>query len=344
MKVLVDPAEELSFDVTAGSSTTNGASATTTTSSAILTLRHPGEGSEPIAFKVKVTQQLGYLVRPNQGLILPGQSVQVQVLLVDQYKNLLLSSSPSWHTPPQWNGLPASHHHKEDEEEEEEEAWVSSLRCYYYHNNDKFAILSSPVRPNDQVSAKDYDSITKFWRSKQFKNQPKPKPKHSPLGFFRYHRQQERTANDILYITILRVRLIVSPPYNQKQEEEQPRQSTNLDDPEIGVKPCFSSLLPDTLAASLSSTDNMAATTATTMTTDDPQLLRSQLSSLQAKYNELVSFSTTLTAERDMLRNQLEQQTKREFNHHHHLADSTRTTKATTTAAAPTAISVDCSK
>lgn len=57
----------------------------------VMTLRHPG-GNDAIAFKVKTTQPRRYLVRPNQGLVLPGQLSTVSILLVEKDKQALLQS------------------------------------------------------------------------------------------------------------------------------------------------------------------------------------------------------------------------------------------------------------
>jgi len=56
-----------------------------------MSLRHPG-GNDAIAFKVKTTQPRRYLVRPNQGLVLPGQVASVSILLVEKDKHTLLQS------------------------------------------------------------------------------------------------------------------------------------------------------------------------------------------------------------------------------------------------------------
>lgn len=57
----------------------------------IMSLRHPG-GDDAIAFKVKTTQPRRYLVRPNQGMVLPGQVSSVSILLVEKDKQTLLQS------------------------------------------------------------------------------------------------------------------------------------------------------------------------------------------------------------------------------------------------------------
>ncbi|GKZ00918.1 hypothetical protein MPSEU_001043300 [Mayamaea pseudoterrestris] len=77
----IDPASELEFVL----------SPNETTSTAILILRHAG-GMGSMAFKVKTTQPRRYLVRPNQGLIAPGGSEEVQIMLVEKDKQALLQS------------------------------------------------------------------------------------------------------------------------------------------------------------------------------------------------------------------------------------------------------------
>jgi hypothetical protein len=59
---------------------------------ATLTLTHPGTTDESLAFKVKTTQPRRYLVRPNQGLVAPGKSEVVTILLVEKDKQVLLQS------------------------------------------------------------------------------------------------------------------------------------------------------------------------------------------------------------------------------------------------------------
>lgn len=57
----------------------------------VMSLRHPG-GNDAIGFKVKTTQPRRYLVRPNQGLVMPGQVSSVSILLVEKDKQTLLQS------------------------------------------------------------------------------------------------------------------------------------------------------------------------------------------------------------------------------------------------------------
>ena len=57
-----------------------------------MTLGHTGKTDFHIAFKVKTTQPRRYLVRPNQGILLLGQSESVTILLVEKDKQVLLQS------------------------------------------------------------------------------------------------------------------------------------------------------------------------------------------------------------------------------------------------------------
>mmetsp|Transcript_13050 Transcript_13050/g.28179 ORF Transcript_13050/g.28179 Transcript_13050/m.28179 type:complete len:357 (+) Transcript_13050:171-1241(+) len=60
----------------------------------VMTLTHPGPGltNQHLAFKVKTTQPRRYLVRPNQGIVAPGSSETVSILLVDKDRQVLWST------------------------------------------------------------------------------------------------------------------------------------------------------------------------------------------------------------------------------------------------------------
>lgn len=62
------------------------------TARCVMTLKHPGTTESHIAFKVKTTQPRRYLVRPNQGIVAPGSSETVAILLVEKDKQMLLQS------------------------------------------------------------------------------------------------------------------------------------------------------------------------------------------------------------------------------------------------------------
>ncbi len=57
-----------------------------------MTLKHPGNSDDYLAFKVKTTQPRRYRVRPNHGIVAPGTSETVNILLVEKEKQMLLQS------------------------------------------------------------------------------------------------------------------------------------------------------------------------------------------------------------------------------------------------------------
>ncbi|KAL7569846.1 hypothetical protein ACA910_008515 [Epithemia clementina (nom. ined.)] len=234
----VSPDDELSFILSPKEATPK----------AVLTLKHPvGSGGigEPIAFKVKTTQPRRYLVRPNQGLIQPGQTEQIQILLVEKDKISL------------WQSY--------------ERLGQSALDS----SKDKFLVQSCKVTPEEKLTANDYEKLSNFWT-----------------------KVMSNTSSHGVFNTKLPVRLIA------KEENA-----------EIRVAPSASAAPPASTAPSKSVTKSMPkpATSGkdpSSMTSDQ---LRSELINLRGKYDELVSFSVNLTAERDILNNTLEQ-TKRELN------------------------------
>lgn len=58
----------------------------------IMMIRHPGLTNRHLAFKVKTTQPRRYLVRPNQGVVAPGCTETVSILLVDKDRQALWST------------------------------------------------------------------------------------------------------------------------------------------------------------------------------------------------------------------------------------------------------------
>ena len=92
-------------------------------------LAHSRSEHYPIAFKIKTTQPRRYLVRPNHGLIRPGEGRSIQILMVEREKDLVL------HNP--------------------------QLAV-----NDKFLIQSVAVLDADlQKSLVDYDQLSALWAS-----------------------------------------------------------------------------------------------------------------------------------------------------------------------------------
>lgn len=201
-----------------------------------MTLKHPGGNNDFIAFKVKTTQPRRYLVRPNQGLIAPGTSETISILLVEKDKQGLLQ---------QYDRL-----------------GQSGLD----NSKDKFLVQS--VVADSELAAKKsgsqnelYEALTTHWN------------KMTSSG---------SSAN--LQNKKLHVRHIV---------DSSPAATTSAS---------ASKGTPKLEAASHSNLGDMSA-----------DQISSELSNLRRKYDELVSFSVNLTAERDILSNTLEQ-TKRDYN------------------------------
>jgi hypothetical protein len=184
---------------------------------------------------VKTTQPRRYLVRPNQGLIAPGGSETISILLVEKDKQILLQSY--------------------------ERLGQSGLD----HSKDKFLVQSCVVSSAFASKAAGdsnemYEALTTMWNSVTSGGSTTP-----------------------LFNKKLHVRHVVQDPGTTATSRAAP----------VSFKP---------ESASKSNMENM---------TQDQ--LVAELSNLRRKYDELVSFSVNLTAERDILSNTLEQ-TKRDFN------------------------------
>lgn len=87
--------------------------------------------------QVKTTQPRRYLVRPNQGLIRPGQKETVTILLVEKDKNQLLTS------------------------------YASLGAAALDHCKDKFLVQSVAVSAAQADELKEYDELTALWTSIQ---------------------------------------------------------------------------------------------------------------------------------------------------------------------------------
>ena len=187
---------------------------------------------------MKTTQPRRYLVRPNQGLIAPGGSETISILLVEKDKQILLQSY--------------------------ERLGQSGLD----HSKDKFLVQSCVV--SSAFSSKLggdsnelYEALTSMWNSV--------------------------TAGGS-----------TTPLYNKKLHVRHTVSESGASSTSRSAGTSASSFKPE--GASTANMENM---------TQDQ--LMSELSNLRRKYDELVSFSVNLTAERDILSNTLEQ-TKRDYN------------------------------
>mmetsp|Transcript_22623 Transcript_22623/g.38760 ORF Transcript_22623/g.38760 Transcript_22623/m.38760 type:complete len:353 (+) Transcript_22623:33-1091(+) len=85
----VAPDSALQFTITRDPPSSDGADVS---SRCVMTLTHTGLTNQHLAFKVKTTQPRRYLVRPNQGIVAPGSSETVSILLVDKDRQVLWST------------------------------------------------------------------------------------------------------------------------------------------------------------------------------------------------------------------------------------------------------------
>lgn len=230
--LILTPESELHFALSANEETAK----------CTMTLRHPGSTDEHLAFKVKTTQPRRYLVRPNQGLIAPGSTEKVAIMLVEKDKNSLLQSY--------------------------ERLGQSALD----HAKDKFLVQSCTV--TDEFSSKYMDTKSKGSDNSQL--------------YEALNSMWSSGSNKSMENKKLHVRLAVKDGNN-------------------------SSGASKSLTSAQASMLKPHETTQEDVENMTPPQLFAEISSLRKKYDELVSFSVNLTAERDILNNTLEQ-TKRELN------------------------------
>lgn len=241
-----------------------------------MTLRHPGTNDDYIAFKVKTTQPRRYLVRPNQGLVAPGSSETVAILLVDKDKQALVKSYESL-------GQSALDHAKD--KFLVQTCVVNSAFSSKYKNH---VGVNKKLADNSEL----YDALNSMWSSAGGGG-------GSIVGSI--HNKK------------LHVRLFVGTAASggvgggpgatssfQANDKRYNQTITNANTPASSNALSSKEMLkPHDNSVAL---DNMS-----------PDQLVSEVTNLKKKYDELVSFSVNLTAERDILNNTLEQ-TKRELN------------------------------
>eukprot|EP00558_Chaetoceros_sp_UNC1202_P011242 CAMPEP_0197252484 /NCGR_PEP_ID=MMETSP1429-20130617/61599_1 /TAXON_ID=49237 /ORGANISM="Chaetoceros sp., Strain UNC1202" /LENGTH=324 /DNA_ID=CAMNT_0042714883 /DNA_START=37 /DNA_END=1011 /DNA_ORIENTATION=- len=244
----VSPETALQFTLTRdGDKSTDGAAR------CIMTLKHPGNSKHHLAFKVKTTQPRRYLVRPNQGIVAPGTSETVNILLVEKDKQMLLQSF--------------------------DRLGQSALD----HSKDKFLVQSCIV---DEAFAKDY--VAKKAKSSENSSVEASKAAKDLAESLTSMWNTSSSREDVLiYNKKLQVRHVVA---------------SSPTDAKAGPAPGQTSRSVGGHTSERTSLENM--------TTNQMFM---EISSLSRKYDELVTFSVNLTAERDILNNTLEQ-TKRDLN------------------------------
>ena len=260
----VSPESVLHFTLTR--SDNDGTSAASSSSSnatkCTMTLSHTSGTASHLAFKVKTTQPRRYLVRPNQGIIAPGQSETVTILLVEKDKHTLLESYDRLGQ----NGLDNS--------------------------KDKFLVQSCAV---DTAFAKQYLDQKAQLERQDSKNKGLA---DKLTGMW----NQASSGSVEIHNKKLQVRhKVVATATANSASVSTSRSKSAASSGSASVSNVSGSGAPPTASEKVPPKD---------MT---PQQLLTEITSLRRKYDELVSFSVNLTAERDILNNTLEQ-TKRDLN------------------------------
>lgn len=236
----VSPAEALEFTLSR-----DGPGEKEVASRCIMTLSHPNNSDVHLAFKVKTTQPRRYLVRPNQGIVAPGDTATVNILLVDKDKQMLLQSY--------------------------DRLGQSALD----HSKDKFLVQSCVV--ND-------DFAKNYLAKKRLEDKSSSSSSSSTKG--------ARELGESL-----------TAMWNSLSSSE----DTQIYNKKLQVR----HLVSESARSARASTTQLSDKTSLENMT--PEQMFMEISSLRRKYDELVTFSVNLTAERDILNNTLEQ-TKRDLN------------------------------
>ena len=219
------------------------------TARCVMTLTHPGNSNDYLAFKVKTTQPRRYLVRPNQGIVAPGTSETVNIVLVEKDKQMLLQSF--------------------------DRLGQSALD----HSKDKFLVQSCIV---DEPFAKGYVA-----------QKAKLNDDHTAEGV----KAGKELAESLTSM------------WNAASSGE----DKQIYNKKLQVRHVVAPSVSDGKSASSGTSRGVRLSEKTSLENMKPEQMFLVISSLRRKYDELVTFSVNLTAERDILNNTLEQ-TKRELN------------------------------
>lgn len=134
----IDPEHVIEFTLVDAVSAATTSPSSSNPQKVTLTLKNPDADGLPIAFKIKTTQPRRYLVRPNQGMILPGHTEIIQIVLIEKDKLELLRSYQT----------------------------MGMVALEQGGNKDKFLIQSTTVSMSDATTKyTSYDAITELWSS-----------------------------------------------------------------------------------------------------------------------------------------------------------------------------------
>lgn len=248
----VSPDTALSFALTRG----NDDKSLDGTARCVMTLTHPGNSNNYLAFKVKTTQPRRYLVRPNQGIVAPGSSETVNILLVEKDKQMLLQSF--------------------------DRLGQSALD----HSKDKFLVQSSIV--DETFAKKHLDKKAKLSEESVAGSAAEVSKAGKELAESLTAMWNAASSGEDM------------PIFNKKLQVRHTVASSAMSDGKSG-------------GGGSSSSSRAQLSDKTSLENMTPEQMFVEISSLRRKYDELVTFSVNLTAERDILNNTLEQ-TKRDLN------------------------------
>lgn len=213
-----------------------------------------------LPLQVKTTQPRRYLVRPNQGVVSPGGTETVSILLVERDKQILLHSY--------------------------DRLGQSALD----HSKDKFLVQSCTV---------DGSFAARYAAEKARAGGGGSDGKVSALS---------KAMTDELTSMWNSASSSGQPIFNKKLHVRHVVEGGSSANAGAAAAPA-----PAASAASAASPSLSASDKTVSPETMSPQQMLAEITSLRRKYDELVSFSVNLTAERDILNNTLEQ-TKRDLN------------------------------
>lgn len=262
----VNPETALTFTLTRSSSSDEKNA--DGTARCVMTLTHPGKSNKNhLAFKVKTTQPRRYLVRPNQGIVAPGTSETVNILLVEKDKQMLLQSF--------------------------DRLGQSALD----HSKDKFLVQSSVV---DESFAKAHlEKKAKLSEESVAGSSPEVSKAGKELAESLTAMWNRASSNEEVQIfnKKLQVRHTVASSSNHS----------------VGGGKSGGASVSSYSTTKGGGGGGAQLSDKTSLEDMTPEQMFLEISSLRRKYDELVTFSVNLTAERDILNNTLEQ-TKRDLN------------------------------
>lgn len=239
-----------------------------------------------LAFKVKTTQPRRYLVRPNQGIVAPGSSEKISIMLVEKDKQILLQSfdrlgqSALDYSKDKFlvqtcivdTTFATDYFAKKQKLLEE-----SSTGTGGGGGGGKTTSSSSLSMEGNKMSKEIAESLTKMWNAVSSQDEVE------------IHNKK------------LQVRHVVGSSSSTGAVS-----SSTSSSPHKGSRGSSSSSM-------MMSSSKGVSNPKTKLEDMTPEQMLVEITTIRRKYDELVTFSVNLTAERDILNNTLEQ-TKRDLN------------------------------